>query len=124
MIPYYNVGEIVAIAQPYKDIIEYLPMYSDAILGIDGIPHKEFKAGWTNKMFVRADLMPHHIKNTDVKVDISTLLSFLVCYYAGKYKAYSDIYEKVLNEHVKRHFEEEFKDDIKNKINKGQNKWK
>ena len=55
---------------------------------------------------------------------ISTLLPFLVCYYAGKYKAYSDIYEKVLNEHVKRHFEEEFQDDIKNKINKGQQKWK
>ena len=28
----YKVGEVVAIAQPYKDIIERLPMYSDAIL--------------------------------------------------------------------------------------------
>lgn len=55
---------------------------------------------------------------------ITTLLSFFVCYYAGKHKAYSGIYEKVLNEYVKRHFGEEFKDDIKNKINKGENKWK
>ena len=46
---------------------------------------------------------------------ITTLLSFFVCYYAGKYKAYSGIYEKVLNEYVKRHFGEEFKDDIKTK---------
>ena len=65
----YKVGEVIAIAQPYKDIIERLPMYSDAILGVDGIPRKEFKAGWTNKMFVKADLLPHHIRITDVKVE-------------------------------------------------------
>lgn len=65
----YEVGDIVAIAQPYKDIIECLPMYSDAILDEVGMPRKEFKAGWTNKMFVRADLMPHHIRITDVKVE-------------------------------------------------------
>lgn len=65
----YNVGEVIAIAQPYKDIIERLPMYSDAILDEVGMPRKEFKAGWTNKMFVKADLMPHHIKITSVKVE-------------------------------------------------------
>lgn len=65
----HKVGEVIAIAQPYKDIIERLPMYSDAILGVDGIPRKEFKAGWTNKMFVKADLLPHHIRITDVKVE-------------------------------------------------------
>lgn len=65
----YKVGDIVAIAQPYKDIIERLPMYSDAILDEVGMPRKEFKAGWTNKMFVKADLLPHHIRITDVKVE-------------------------------------------------------
>lgn len=65
----YKVGEVVAIAQPYKDIIECLPMHSDVILDEVGMPRKEYKAGWTNKMFVRADLMPHHIKITDVKVE-------------------------------------------------------
>ena len=65
----YKVGEVIAIAQPYKNIIQCLPMYSDAILGVDGIPRKEFKAGWNNKMFVKASLMPHHIKITDVKVE-------------------------------------------------------
>ena len=65
----YKVGEVVAIAQPYKDIIECLPMHSDAILDEVGMPLKEFKAGWTNKMFVKADLMKHHIKITDVKVE-------------------------------------------------------
>lgn len=66
---HYKVGEVIAIAQPYKDIIERLPMYSDAILDEVGMPRKEFKAGWTNKMFVRASLMPHHIRITDINVE-------------------------------------------------------
>lgn len=65
----YKVGDIVAIAQPYKDIIESLPMYSGAILDEVGMPCKEYKAGWTNKMFVRADFMIHHIRITDVKIE-------------------------------------------------------
>ena len=69
LVPHYQFGEVVAIAQPYKDIIECLPMYSDTILDEVGMPRKEFKAGWTNKMFVKADLMPHHIRITDVKAE-------------------------------------------------------
>lgn len=65
----YKVGEVIAIAQPYKDIIERLPMYSDTILDEVGMPRKEFNAGWHNKMFVKASLMPHHIRITDVKVE-------------------------------------------------------
>ena len=65
----YKVGDIVAIAQPYKDIIECLPKYSDIIINVDGSINREYKAGWTNKMFVRADLLPHHIRITDVKVE-------------------------------------------------------
>ena len=65
----YKVGEVVAIAQPYKDILECLSMYSDAILDEVGIPRKEYKAGWTNKLFVKADLLPHHIRITDVKIE-------------------------------------------------------
>lgn len=63
MIPHYNVGEVVAIAQSYKEI------YPNADFEmIDGNFITE-SAGWSNKMFVRADLMPHHIKITDVKVE-------------------------------------------------------
>lgn len=65
----YKVGDIVAIAQSYKDIIECMAEYSDAILDEVGIPRKEYKAGWTNKMFVKADLLPHHIRITDIKVE-------------------------------------------------------
>ncbi len=65
----YKVGDIIAIAQPYKDIIECLPKYSNAILDEVGMPRKEYKVGWTNKMFVKADLMSHHIRITDIKIE-------------------------------------------------------
>lgn len=59
----YKVGEIVAIAQSYKEI------YPNADFEmIDGNFITE-SAGWTNKMFVRANLMKHHIRITDVKVE-------------------------------------------------------
>lgn len=67
--PHYEVGDIVAIAQPYKDIIECRAEYSDIIINVDGSINREYKAGWTNKMFVKADLLPHHIRITDVKVE-------------------------------------------------------
>ena len=54
----YKVGDVVAIAQCYLDIKK--PQF-------DKFGHDV--AGNTNKMFVRADLMPHHIKITDVKVE-------------------------------------------------------
>ena len=65
----YKVGDIVAIAQPYKDIIECMVEYSDIIINADGSINREFKAGWTNKMFVRGNLMPHHIRITDIKLE-------------------------------------------------------
>jgi len=65
----YKVGDIVAIAQPYKDIIECMAEYSDIIINVDGSINREYKAGWTNKMFVRANLMPHNIMITDVKAE-------------------------------------------------------
>jgi len=65
----YKVGEVVAIAQPYKDIIECMAEYSDIIINVDGSINREYKAGWTNKMFVKAGLMLHHIRITNVKVE-------------------------------------------------------
>ena len=63
LIPRYSVGEVVAIAQCYKEI------YPNADFEmIDGAFMTE-SAGWTNKMFVRANLMKHHIKITDVKIE-------------------------------------------------------
>ena len=55
-------GEIVAIAQRYKDapnlIRKAVHYYGE-----------ECKAGWNNKMFVKAEYMPHHIKITGIHVE-------------------------------------------------------
>lgn len=59
----YKVGEIVAIAQSYKEV------YPNADFEMVGNGFMTESAGWNNKMFVRAELMPHHIRITDVKVE-------------------------------------------------------
>ena len=64
--PLYKVGEVVAIAQSYKDI-GYNGEYSWVQDEIHY--HRDRAAGWDNKMFVKADLMPHHIEITDIKVE-------------------------------------------------------
>lgn len=71
--PRYGVGEVVAIAQSYKNIVSnrdeaetVLDLYK---IGNNFLTKDEMGAGWNNKMFVRADLMPHHIRITDVKVE-------------------------------------------------------
>ena len=59
----YEVGDVVAIQQAYKDIPAMVVSSSYDC-------HKLSKsAGWTNKMFVKAELMPHHIRITDVRVE-------------------------------------------------------
>jgi hypothetical protein len=72
ILPKYELGEVVAIAQSYMDVdrfhrkgknAAYLE-YLDSIL-----PELKLHPGWTNKMFVKADLMPHHIKITGIKVE-------------------------------------------------------
>lgn len=67
ILPKYKVGEVVAIAQAYKDIA-CGALYDD-LKEIIGNGKPETLAGWTNKMFVRADLMPHRIRITDVRVE-------------------------------------------------------
>lgn len=66
----YQVGEVVAIAQRYKDI------YSDISISLD-LRNKVYdlsqntlhEAGWNNKMFVKAEFMPHQIKIADIKIE-------------------------------------------------------
>lgn len=58
-------GDIVAVAQKYKDVMPYL---ADSFRQ----PSPNYmmdKPGYNNKMFVRADLMPHHIRITSVRIE-------------------------------------------------------
>ena len=64
----YRVGEVVAIAQSYKDAgVNFLPEEDDEF-GCYNFPAEQTN-GWTNKMFVRASLMPHHIRFTKVSME-------------------------------------------------------
>lgn len=75
----YNIGEVVAIAQRYSQIEE-------EIKGL-GLPFdlKEHK-GYNNKMFVRAEDMPRHIKITDRKLERLQDISDEDCLREGIYK--------------------------------------
>lgn len=52
----YKVGEVVAVAQCYNDVVRE---FTDLA----------FVPGSTNKMFVRADLMPHQIRITGIRCE-------------------------------------------------------
>lgn len=63
--PKYVIGEVVAIAQSYETMyheigLETMDMFTTSM--------KNSK-GWNNKMFVKADLMQHHIRITNVKAE-------------------------------------------------------
>lgn len=58
----YKVGEEVAIAQKYADLAydgEFFRLLGKVI----------FEKGCHNKMFVKADLMPHHIRITNIRIE-------------------------------------------------------
>ena len=66
--PAYHVGEEIAIAQSYH------MLNKSGVVAPEGLDHTcESSAGYENKMFVRADLMPHRIIIR--KVDVQRLQS-------------------------------------------------
>nr|DAT79892.1 MAG TPA: ASCH domain protein [Caudoviricetes sp.] len=74
--PAYYIGEEVAISQSYRDILEKSPKANEL---------KELP-GYRNKMFVRADLMPHHIRITDIRVERLQDISDKDCLAEGIYR--------------------------------------
>ena len=65
----YKVGETIAIAQKYEDLKD-----NDEFLCLSG-KNEMFlwfiglEKGFNNKMFVRADFMPHHIRIANIRVE-------------------------------------------------------
>lgn len=60
----YKVGDVVAIQQAYKEVCREL--FGEAITQT----MLKRTAAWRNKMFVKAELMPHHIRITDVRMEL------------------------------------------------------
>lgn len=89
----YELGEVVSIAQCYMDIdrfhrkgkneayLEYL----DSIL-----PELKLYPGWGNKMFVKSELMPHHIKITNINCERLQDISDEDCLKEGVYEDSGD----------------------------------
>lgn len=75
----YKVGEVVAVAQSYKDAGYNRGTYWDKnyrdennrmpIFMANEEPMYVNPAGWLNKMFVKAEYMPHHIRITGIRVE-------------------------------------------------------
>ena len=64
----YKVGEVVAVAQSYRDcggFSEFGKSRWEIIAASVGAAN----GGWNNKMFVRPSFMPHQIRITDVRIE-------------------------------------------------------
>lgn len=73
----YCVGEEVAVAQAYSEFVSEAG-YNEA--EINKLMHSK---GWTNKMFVKADLMPHRIRITDIRAERLQDISEEDCFAEG-----------------------------------------
>ena len=80
ILPKYELGEVVSIAQSYDSFYDDS---CDPHIFPNGV-------GWTNKMFVKADLMPHHIEITGIKVERLQDISDEDCMKEGIIHAYTD----------------------------------
>lgn len=79
ILPKYELGEVVSIAQSYDSFYDDS---CDPRIFPNGV-------GWTNKMFVKADLMPHHIEITGIKVERLQDISDEDCFKEGIYASNS-----------------------------------
>ena len=70
----YKVGEVVAVAQRYSTIAAGHPDVDTFLLQVAkahkiSIESVQDLAGWNNKMFTKAELMPHRIRITGIKCE-------------------------------------------------------
>uniref|UniRef100_UPI0040282A10 hypothetical protein n=1 Tax=Prevotella sp. TaxID=59823 RepID=UPI0040282A10 len=65
----YKLGETIAIAQKYEDLRKDDEFYR--LCGKNGMPLEciKYEKGCSNKMFVKADLMPHRIRITNIRIE-------------------------------------------------------
>lgn len=75
----YKVGETVAIAQSYADITPQVDWVKCMI--------RKEKIGWNNKMFVRAEDMPNHIRITKIRIERLQDIKSEDCLKEGIWKA-------------------------------------
>ena len=80
LVSHYAIGEVVAVAQSYENAINPLDWVNRLI-------YKD-EPGWTNKMFVKAECMPHRIRITGIKAERLQDISDEDCLREGIYEYY------------------------------------
>jgi len=83
----FKVGEIVAVVQAYKDCVNEILVNWGHKTDI-GTQVFKMSKGWDNKMFVRAVLMPHKIRITNVRVERLQDISDEDCFLEGIERVY------------------------------------
>ena len=78
--PRYKVGEVVAVAQSYRDVCAGGFEPDATILRLF---EEQRIAGWTNKMFTKAELMPYQIRITGIKCERLQDISDEDCFREG-----------------------------------------
>lgn len=86
----YKIGEVVAIAQRYIHLALNEEFYR--LCGIHGMPLEciKYEKGCYNKMFVKADLMPHCIRITNIRVERLQYISEEDCMKEGIFCSHID----------------------------------
>ena len=84
--PRYKVGEVIAIAQRYKDVLDFIPEGFRRKYELEFLTSGHVSKGWNNKMFVKAILMPHQIKITNIRIERLQDISEKDCLLEGIHK--------------------------------------
>lgn len=69
ILPKYKPGEVVAVAQRYKDAHTLVPDWIESKKAPSGFVHWDEHPGYSNKEFVKAEWMPHQIRITNVRIE-------------------------------------------------------
>lgn len=105
--PRFHLFEKITVAQRYADIIAYhASVYT---------PHSHDwmrdEKGWSNKMYVKPDLMPHQIEITDYRIERMQYISEEDCLKEGIIKR-DDLIDSQMNNIVRYTFEGSFENHI------------
>ena len=87
-IPRYKIGEVMAVAQRYSSIAAGHPDVDTFLLQVAkahkiSIESVQELAGWNNKMFTKAELMPHQIRITGIRCELLRDISDACCLKEG-----------------------------------------
>lgn len=87
----WKIGEVIAVAQSYEDMAnEGGDILANMLQDATTFKKEYCGAGWRNAMFTKADLMPHHIKITNIRVEMLQDISDEDCLKEGVIEAERD----------------------------------